>query len=212
MLRRPPVLSALSALVATTALAAASASGSDDMVRPAAAGPGRPPLEMLEPGIDDIGPARISLRFMPYEMRLPTGFERVYRVPGSDDLLMRGNGALFAVFPRSVYLRTPRGAAAVAPPGTVFHIGMPGPTPVDTLRERVSDQRARASPARVDLLMDARIPLEDSTRVGAPPAAAAAAPAPPAANPARRPVFPPDPESTRDPFAHLALGPARIER
>lgn len=207
----PAMHAPCAALLLSTMLAATAAA--DDVVRPAAAGPGRPPLEMLEPGVDDIGPARLSLRFMPYEMRLPTGFERVYRVPGSDDLLMRGNGALFAVFPRSVYIRTARGATAVAPPGTVFHIGMPGPTPVGILREKAAEQRAHASPARVDLLRDGRMPLEETMRFGAAPApeAASRAPAPQAA-PTMRPVFPPDPESTRDPFAHLALGPARVER
>ncbi|MCE2882955.1 MAG: hypothetical protein LW636_11455 [Planctomycetaceae bacterium] len=195
--------------------ASGQASAADDIVRPAAAGPGRLPLEMLEPGLDDIGPVRLSTRFMPYDMRLPTGFDRVYRVPGSDDLVMRGSGALFAVFPRSVYARTARGSVPLAPPGTVFHIGMPGPTPVEVLRERVREQRTHTTPARVDLSIDARRELEPITL--APAASPARSPAPAAAPPARdpaalRPVFPPDPESTRNPYAHLALGPAKVVR
>jgi hypothetical protein len=39
---------------------------------------------------------------------------------------MRGNGALFAVFPRSVYQRTPIGTIPLAPADVHFSIGMPG--------------------------------------------------------------------------------------
>ena len=35
-------------------------------------------------------------------------------------------GALFAIFPESVYRGTRNGRVAVAPPGTVYSIGMPG--------------------------------------------------------------------------------------
>jgi hypothetical protein len=40
--------------------------------------------------------------------------------------MMRGNGALFAVFPRSLYCRTVLGNIPLTPAGTVYHIGMPG--------------------------------------------------------------------------------------
>jgi hypothetical protein len=40
--------------------------------------------------------------------------------------MMRGNGALFAVFPRSLYRRTVAGNIPLTPAGTVYHIGMPG--------------------------------------------------------------------------------------
>jgi outer membrane scaffolding protein for murein synthesis (MipA/OmpV family) len=52
----------------------------------------------------------------------------VYAVPGRDDLLMRTNGALYAVFDQSTYTRDPqkRGAMrAVIPAATVFYIGRP---------------------------------------------------------------------------------------
>lgn len=99
------------------------------LVRPvdgtAAAGPNRPRLEIVDAGREDVGPLGTSLRSDPVDQRLPTGFERVYRVPGSSTLLMRGNGALFAVFEESVYRRS----GAALPPGTVFHIGMPDHRP-----------------------------------------------------------------------------------
>ena len=68
-----------------------------------------------------------SLRVMPVDLS-PHGFERVYAVPGRDDLLMRTNGALYAVFDQSTYARDPqkRGALrAVIPAATVFYIGRP---------------------------------------------------------------------------------------
>ena len=68
-----------------------------------------------------------SLRVMPVDLS-PHGFERVYAVPGRDDLLMRTNGALYAVFDQSTYSRDPqrRGAMrAVVPAATVFYIGRP---------------------------------------------------------------------------------------
>jgi hypothetical protein len=68
-----------------------------------------------------------SLRVMPVDLS-PHGFERVYAVPGRDDLLMRTNGALYAVFDQSTYSRDPqrRGSMrAVVPAATVFYIGRP---------------------------------------------------------------------------------------
>jgi hypothetical protein len=101
-------------------------------------GPLRPRLQMLEAGIEDRGGIEKSLRVLPVDMRLPTAFQSVYRVPAagpfggpagatsSDASMMRGNGALFAVFPRSLYRRTVAGNIPLTPAGTVYHIGMPG--------------------------------------------------------------------------------------
>ena len=101
------------------------------LIRPvtgtAAAGPTRSRLDIVDAGREDVGPLATSLRADPVDQRLPTGFDRVYRVPGSESLLMRGNGALFAVFEESVYRRS----GAVLPPGTVFHIGMPDLRPTE---------------------------------------------------------------------------------
>ncbi|MEY5060498.1 MAG: hypothetical protein RIS45_419 [Planctomycetota bacterium] len=88
--------------------------------------PIRPELEVVDQGVEDRGGFEKSLRVLPLDMRVPTGFQQVYRVPGREDLLMRGNGALFAVFPRSVYQRTPIGTIPLAPADVHFSIGMPG--------------------------------------------------------------------------------------
>ena len=56
--------------------------------------PLRPKLEVVDQGVEDRGGIEKSFRVMPLDLRVPSGFQQVYRVPGSDDLLMRGNGAL----------------------------------------------------------------------------------------------------------------------
>ncbi len=81
---------------------------------------------MLEAGIDDRGGLEKSLRVLPVDLRVPSGFQSVYRVPGEEERMMRGSGALFAIFPRSLYRRTSEGSTPIIPAGTVYSIGMPG--------------------------------------------------------------------------------------
>jgi hypothetical protein len=90
-------------------------------------GPLRPELRSLEQGTEDRGGFNASFRMPPLDLRVPTGFDAVYLVPGDEDgRMMRGSGALFAVFPQSAYRRTVFGTVPIAPADTVFHIGMPG--------------------------------------------------------------------------------------
>ncbi len=81
-------------------------------------------LQRVEEVWGDAGPLNTSLRSLDIDMRQPSNFEHVYRVPGSGDLLTRMDGSLAAVFPRSVYASRRRGGVVpVIPPGTVFYIG-----------------------------------------------------------------------------------------
>lgn len=80
-------------------------------------------LERVEEIWGDSGPLNQSLRQLPFEMRRPSGFEHLYRVPGSKNLLTRMDGSLAAVFPRSVYSSSPNGVVPLIPPGTVFYVG-----------------------------------------------------------------------------------------
>ena len=92
----------------------------------------------LDEGRGDVGPLSRSLRTPAIDLREPSGFEHVYRVPASApypwvyagsagaqrlEQLERRDGALRAVFDRSVYRNTRRGAVAEIPAGTVFRIG-----------------------------------------------------------------------------------------
>ncbi|MHC4989552.1 MAG: hypothetical protein ACYTGC_01105 [Planctomycetota bacterium] len=96
-----------------------------------------PPFTSLKPldqRVEDFNPLSTSLRVMESGLRQPADFDQVFRLPGSNKL-MRAEGALYAVFPQSVYVRPPRrsrqrGLVAAVPPDTLFYIGAP-PTPPD---------------------------------------------------------------------------------
>ncbi|MSR28627.1 MAG: hypothetical protein EXS03_03505 [Phycisphaerales bacterium] len=80
----------------------------------------------VEPAVADRGPLAMPGRQMPYELALPQGFDRVYRVPGNTGKFYRASGALYAVFDESVYRLSKEGArTAEVPPGTVYYIGRP---------------------------------------------------------------------------------------
>jgi len=81
-------------------------------------------LQPVDPTVEDTGPLSISLRELQVDLRGPVGFEHIYRVPGhEDDLYMRVDGGLLAVFPQSVYTDTRWGPVPIIPNNTVFYIG-----------------------------------------------------------------------------------------
>lgn len=82
-------------------------------------------LRPLDQGVADVTPLSESLRVRELDLQSPIGFAEVYQVPGRPDWLMRASGALYAVFPHSVYLPTEIGAMPVIPNNTVFYIGWP---------------------------------------------------------------------------------------
>ena len=86
---------------------------------------GQQELNSVEANVGDLGPLSRSLRSLGADLRQPTNFDRVYRVPGQDDRFMRINGGLYAVFERSLYAPTRDGIVSLIPGGTVFYIGRP---------------------------------------------------------------------------------------
>lgn len=87
-----------------------------------------PPLEPVQQGTVDANPLAAPASVQPLDLRLPLGFDRVYRVvePGRSMLnqrYARSSGALTAVFPRSQYTPTRDGVVPEIPAGTVFYIG-----------------------------------------------------------------------------------------
>lgn len=197
-------------------------------------------LEVVEAGSEDVGPLSTTLRDDPFDMRVPTGFSRVYRVPGRDDLLMRGNGALFVVFDESVYRRTRRGTMPVVGDGAVFHIGMPGglrfaPELPDAERAANAASTSERN-GRLDRRIDGRVRDLDlaeqatvagmvdreSLRFHPRPAGSGVEQAPirPESRSPRaaeaEPSSEPSPDASAaaldDAYAHLRLGPARVVR
>lgn len=118
--------------VAAAALAAgavaqdAAPSGEPTLRRPLPAARESSAPTQVDAAVADRNSLSTSLRAMPVDLS-PHGFERVYAVPGRDDLLMRSNGALYAVFSQSNYARDPRrgNLRVVIPASTVFYIGRP---------------------------------------------------------------------------------------
>jgi len=105
-------------------------------------------LEPVDEGVADLDPLATSTRVPPGDQRVPTGFLSLYRVPERDDLLMRVNGGLYAVFPRSLYAQSRFGPVPTIPNDTVFHIG---PTTVEALAEPAPDPgRGRRIERRID--------------------------------------------------------------
>lgn len=95
----------------------------------AAAWAADPPPDVVDTGVGDRHATSAQLRIMPVDLS-PHGFERTYRVPGRNDLLMRTNGALYAVFDNMEYERDKRFKyqkvfKAVIPAATIFYIGRP---------------------------------------------------------------------------------------
>jgi len=84
-----------------------------------------PQLVPLEQGYEDRSAFDESLRVPRVDLSVPGGFKQVYQVPGRDDLLMRVNGGMYAVFPESYYRGVSGGAKPLIPPGTIFYIGEP---------------------------------------------------------------------------------------
>ena len=109
----------------------------------------------VDAAVADRNSLSTSLRAMPVDLS-PHGFQRVYSVPGRDDLLMRSNGALYAVFSQSSYARDPRRGNAVVtvPASTVFYIGRPnfatirstGVRDVSLVREQDAPSGSAAAP------------------------------------------------------------------
>lgn len=83
------------------------------------------PRRIVDPAVEDVGPLSRSLRLLDPGIGLPGSFERVEQVPGHDELYMRIAGGLYAVFPRSLYVPTRAGDAALIPNDTIFYIGPP---------------------------------------------------------------------------------------
>lgn len=112
MMNLPP---SRSLALATVLLLAAAAGAEEINVRD---------LKPVDPAVEDTGPLSVSLREFQVDLRGPVGFEHIYRVPGhEDELYMRVDGGLYAVFPQSVYTDTRWGPVPMIPNATIFYIG-----------------------------------------------------------------------------------------
>lgn len=125
----------------------------------AASASGQERFEPVENGVADADPLSIGLRELQVDLRDPVGFEQVFRVPGRDDLLMRVDGGLFAIFPRSVYFQTRSGNVPVIPNDTTFYIGEPAFPLLPAAAGTVDTGATGPEVSRRDTRIDARLAL-----------------------------------------------------
>jgi hypothetical protein len=98
-------------------------------------------LVPVDQAIEDVSLLSTSLRKIEPGLGQPNDFARVFRVNGRQDLFMRQQGGLYAVFPESDYGPDKEGRLqALIPDGTVFYIGRPAlldsePAPADPAPE-----------------------------------------------------------------------------
>jgi len=120
-----------------------------------------PPLEPVQQGTVDANPLAAPANVQPLDLRLPLGFDRVYRVvePGRSMLnqrYARSSGALTAVFPRSQYTPTRDGVIPEIPAGTIFYIGglpddiFSSPPPAIRRGPNYVDRAVRAVPSNAE--------------------------------------------------------------
>ncbi len=115
------------------------------------------PLVPVDQRIEDVSPLGLSLREMQPTLREPNNFQELYRFRGDDENLVRAQGGLYLVFPRSVYGTDKKGNVfPLVPPNTVFYIGPPpGWTVSSAMQAVVTNEVADA--ARINDRLDLRI-------------------------------------------------------
>ncbi len=124
-------------------------------------------LRAVEQGTEDVGPLARSARISRVDLRMPTGFDRVYRLEsptlGSDSpaRYARVSGALIAIFPRSEYQTTAAGTSIMVPPGTIYAIGSGSAASAVASRREITPSR----PAPLDLRESTRMGTRVDTRV-----------------------------------------------
>lgn len=128
---------------------------------------GEPPLEPVQQGTVDANPLAAPASVQPLDLRLPSGFDRVFHVvePWRSSLnqrYARSSGALTAVFPRSQYTPTRDGVVPEIPAGTVFYIGglpdnpLTSPPPAIRRGPTYVDRSVRAVPSNAGPADDPR--------------------------------------------------------
>lgn len=105
---------------------------------------------MKDTGVSDRHALTPQMRVMPVDLS-PHGFDKTYEVPGRDDLLMRRNGAVYAIFDNMEYERDKRFKyhkvfKAVVPAATIFYIGKPDFNAIPSTGIRARDMRFQEPP------------------------------------------------------------------
>ena len=124
------------------------------------------PYEEVDPGRADASALNDSLRLVPIDLRTPTGFDRVFRLPTvvGGEMFARMDGGLTAVFPRSEY----GFGQALIPAGTTWYIGA---LPTSVFGNSTSRPGVHRAGTGVEASASGRLDLRLDQRAGATPAA-----------------------------------------
>lgn len=103
-----------------------------------------PALRRVDSSLDGRDPLANSLRNPQIDLATPLDFRDLYAVEGRDDVYVRRSGAVYAVFPRTYYVKQKKKEVTRVPGGTTYSIGFPSTLKVapgrggrDSLGERV---------------------------------------------------------------------------
>lgn len=115
-------------------------------------------LEPIEAGTEDVNALRSSLATVRADLRVPTDFERVYRVTGdvrafgggAEEMYARVSNGLVAMFPKSVYAG--RSRRAIIPPGTIWVLGAHARNGIAPAKVEESRGEVRPLDARIDVM------------------------------------------------------------
>ncbi|MCX5690088.1 MAG: hypothetical protein NTV94_09970 [Planctomycetota bacterium] len=115
-------------------------------------------LEPVEAGTEDVNPLRSSLKSVRADLRVPTDFERVYRVTGDvrafgggdEEMYARVSNGLVAMFPKSVY--SSRTRRAIIPPGTIWVLGAHARNGIAPVKAEESRGEVRPVDGRIDVM------------------------------------------------------------
>lgn len=141
------------------------------------------PYEVVDPGNADASALADSLRLVPVDLRTPTGFDQVFRLPTvvGGEMFARMDGGLTAVFPRSEY----GFGRPLIPAGTTWYIGaLPSSVFGEAGPRPGVHQTGLASQVSGSGRLDQRV----NQRAGQAPPTVAAPPARP--GPVRNPLMP----------------------
>lgn len=166
--------------VVLAGMLAAGAAGGQPAV-PSAVPPARTPdatpggwaaFEPIGQDMEDVNPLAVDLRLEPQvQLQYPLGFRGLWRFENDrgESYFARADGAVTAVFPRSVYLRTEKGVQTPVPPGTLFIIGEPSRATLRQLGLTPPSPRAWVRPESIDEVVERLREARRSLEGEAPP-------------------------------------------
>lgn len=116
-----------------------------------------PTLRRVDSSLDARDPLANSLRNPQIDLASPLDFRDLYAVEGRDDVFVRRSGAVYAVFPRSYFVREKKQEVTRVPGGTTYSIGFPQALKIAPQRPGRARPAGHAGDAHIDHAIDCTI-------------------------------------------------------